>query len=119
MIVRAERSEDVAAIGELHLAGFPTDAEARLVELLRDAGNLTVSLVAEADGRVVGHVAFSPVSALVGAPGVGLAPVAVRPSHRRRGIASELIVRGRDAADQRRVGAVLTGVRVTGVGAPA
>lgn len=93
-IVRPENSGDIAAIREVHVVSFPSDAEARLVEQLRDAGHLTVSLVAEVDGRVVGHVAFSPVSAGTGIPGVGLAPIAVLPGHRCRGIAGELVTRG-------------------------
>ena len=64
--VREERPEDAAAIRQVLAACFPTDAEARLVDLLRAAGHLTVSLVAEEDGQVIGHVAFSPVSAASG-----------------------------------------------------
>jgi putative acetyltransferase len=87
-------SRDVAAIHVLHAASFPTDAEARLVSLLRAAGHLPVSLVAEVDGAVVGHVAFSPVMAVTGAVGAGLAPVAVSGPHRRQGIAARLIEDG-------------------------
>src|SRR5260370_1022476 len=73
-VVRPEQPGDVAAIHAVHAASFPTDAEARLVGLLRAAGHLPVSLVAEAGGAVVGHVAFGPVSAATGAGGAGLAP---------------------------------------------
>ena len=93
-IVRAERPEDHDAIEAVHTSGFPTPAEARLVRLLRDSGRLTASLVAEVDGEVVGHVAFSPVSASSGAEGAGLAPIAVLSSHRRRGIAAKLVEAG-------------------------
>jgi putative acetyltransferase len=96
-IVRPERAIDAAAIGEVLTASFPTDAEVRLVELLREAGHLPVSLVAEVDGAVVGHVAFSPVSTGDGAVGVGLAPVAVLPGHRRHGIAAALVTAGLSA----------------------
>jgi putative acetyltransferase len=92
--VRPEQPGDVAAIHAVHAASFPTDVEARLVSVLRAAGHLLVSLVAEADGAVVGHVAFSPVVAATGAVGVGLAPVAVLESHRRQGIAARLIEAG-------------------------
>jgi putative acetyltransferase len=78
----------VAAVHAVHTASFPTDVEARLVDLLRSAGRLPVSLVAEMGDAVVGHVAFSPVTAVSGAVGVGLAPVAVVEPHRRRGIAA-------------------------------
>ena len=93
-LVRSERPGDVASIHAVHAASFPTDLEARLVGLLRGAGRLLVSLVAEVDGAVVGHVAFSPVSAVTGAVGVGLAPVAVLEAHRRQGIAARLIEAG-------------------------
>jgi putative acetyltransferase len=89
--IRPERTEDVEAIDAIHAASFPTLAEARLVRLLRATGKLTVSLVAEDDGEVVGHVGFSPVSAASGADGAGLAPVAVLPTHRGRGIAARLV----------------------------
>jgi putative acetyltransferase len=90
-VVRPEKPGDVSAIHAIHAASFPTDAEARLVSLLRQAGRLSVSLLAEADGFIVGHVAFSPVSTATGAVGAGLAPVAVLESHRRQGIAAQLI----------------------------
>ena len=93
-VVRPEQPGDVAAIHAVHAASFPTGAEARLVSLLREAEQLPVSLVAETDGAIVGHVAFSPVSAANGAVGVGLAPVAVLASHRRQGIAARLIEAG-------------------------
>ena len=102
--VRFERHDDVSAIHTLHASSYPTDAEARLVDLLRQAARLTVSLVAVADGSVVGHVAFSPVAAATGAFGVGLAPVAVVQSHRRRGIAAQLIEAGLDACRSLGVG---------------
>jgi putative acetyltransferase len=96
-IIRPERPDDVPGIHAVHAASFPTDAEARLVDLLRAAGRLRVSLVAEVDRRVVGHVAFSPVTAASGAVGIGLAPVAVVEAYRRRGIAADLIRAGLEA----------------------
>jgi len=95
--VRPERPDDAPAIRRVHEAAFPTTLEGRLVDALRDAGRLTVSLVAERDREVVGHVAFSPVT-LDGAPGVtdgvGLAPVAVLPAHQRRGVGAQLVREG-------------------------
>jgi putative acetyltransferase len=95
--VHLERPGDVAAIHAVHAASFPTELEARLVGLLRAAGRLPVSLVAEVGGAVIGHVAFSPVTAASGAVGAGLAPVAVVAPHRRQGIAAELIRVGLEA----------------------
>jgi len=91
--VRAEQASDHPAIRALHAAAFPTDAEARLVDALRASARATVSLVAVEGGEVVGHVLFSPVTVARGddGRGAGLAPVSVRASHRRRGIAETLI----------------------------
>ncbi len=98
--VRDERAGDVDAIHALHVACFPGDGEARLVDALRASGRLVVSLVADVAGEgVIGHVAFSPVR-LDGAPpdahapGVGLAPVGVAEAWRGRGIAAGLIRAG-------------------------
>ena len=52
--VRFEQPEDATAIHAIHAASFPTDGEARLVDLLRAAGRLRISLVAENGGLVVG-----------------------------------------------------------------
>jgi putative acetyltransferase len=95
--IRPEQPGDAAAIQAVHAASFPTDLESRLVDLLRGAGRLLVSLVAEVGGVVVGHVAFSPVTAVSGAVGVGLAPVAVTEPHRPGGIAAALIRAGLEA----------------------
>jgi putative acetyltransferase len=96
-MIRLEEQGDAAAIYAVHAASFPTQLEARLVDALRTAGRLSVSLVAEVEGAVVGHVAFSPVATAGGAVGVGLGPVAVVDSHRRRGIAAALVRAGLDA----------------------
>jgi len=91
MLVRPELPKDVADIKLVLCACFPTDAEARLVDLLRRAGKLTVSLVAEVEGCIAGYVAFSPVSVASGNAGVGLGPLAVQPAHQRQGIAASLV----------------------------
>ena len=65
--------------------------------MLRAAGRLSVSLVAEVGGAVIGHIAFSPVTAASGVAGAGLAPVAVAEPHRRQGVAAELIRSGLEA----------------------
>jgi putative acetyltransferase len=92
--IRPEVPEDVEAIHAVHVGAFPAPLEARLVDLLRAAGRLTVSLVAVVDGVVIGHVGFSPVTAANGATGIGLAPVAVAEAHRRQGVAARLIEAG-------------------------
>ena len=95
--IHSERPGDAAAIHAVHVGSFPTDLEARLVDLLRAAGRLPVSLVAEVDGAVVGHIAFSPVTAASGAVGAGLAPLAVSGPHRRQGVAAALVRAGLEA----------------------
>lgn len=95
--VRPERPGDEAVVREVLLRAFEGPAEAGLVDRLRAAGATTVSLVAELDGMIVGHILFSPVEiqgeqSNVG--GVGLAPMAVLPDHHRSGIGSELVRAG-------------------------
>ena len=94
MLVRAEEPRDIPAIFAVHCASFATDAEARLVDSLRAAGRLSVSLVADANDAIVGHVAFSPVSTASGAVGIGLGPLAVLESHRRKGVGARLVDSG-------------------------
>ncbi len=76
------------------------------MDALRGSGRLTVSLVAEVAEQVVGHVAFSPVSA-GSAIGSGLAPVAVLPSRRRHGVGARLIREGLAACERAGVGFVV------------
>jgi putative acetyltransferase len=89
--IRGEALTDHAAIHAVHTGSFPTAHEADLVDALRCAGRLTISLVAVEHDAVVGHVAFSPVSMPGAMDGIGLAPVAVLPAFRRRGVAAQLI----------------------------
>lgn len=100
MIFRPENVQDIAEIRALMAAAFK-DAphsdgrEGAIVDALRAAGALTVSLVAEQEGEIVGHVAFSPV-AIGGkaADWYGLGPVAVRPDRQRHGIGTRLVGAG-------------------------
>ena len=98
MVIRPERPGDVAAIHAVHASAFPTDAEARLVDGLRAAGHLSLTFVADDEGRIVGHVAFSPVTLAGTADGLGLAPLSVTPKHQRTGIGSQLVQAGLAAA---------------------
>ena len=100
IIIRNERGTDVDAIAEVTVAGFRTLAisnhtEQFIIAALRAAKALTVSLVAESDGRVVGHVAFSPVTISDGTRNwYGLGPVSVLPEYQRKGIGKALILEG-------------------------
>jgi putative acetyltransferase len=98
--VRRETESDRDAIRHVNVAAFrdhpfSQQTEHLIVDALRAAGALTVSLVAELDGQVVGHIAFSP--ARIGDASSNwylLGPVAVHPDHQRRGIGRGLIERG-------------------------
>ena len=84
--IRAERDDDHRAVFELNQDVFATDAEARLVDALRSAAIPAISMVAEVDDAIVGHIFFSPVT--VGGKGgdlrmMGLAPMAVQEKFQR------------------------------------
>ncbi len=95
--IRPEIAADVAAIEAVTISAFlhaphTSHTEHFIVDALRRAGQLTVSLVASADGVIVGHVAISPVTISDGATGwYGLGPISVAPEYQRRGIGSRLI----------------------------
>ena len=100
IVIRNETPDDVCAITEVTIAAFKTleisnHTEQFIIEALRAAKALTVSLVAEMDGRVIGHIAFSPVTISDGTPNwYGLGPVSVLPEHQRKGIGKALIKEG-------------------------
>lgn len=101
MEIRPEAPEDRDAVFAVEQTAFDGPGEATLVDLLREAGQLVISLVAVADGQVVGHVAFSPMTLSVNPKGrraIGLAPLAVLPEHRRQGIGAGLVEAGLDRA---------------------
>ena len=98
--IRSETCADVDAITEVTAAAFKSLAisghtEQFVITALRAAKALTVSLVAELDGRVIGHIAFSPVIMSDGTPDwYGLGPVSVLPEYQRQGIGKALIHEG-------------------------
>lgn len=97
LIVRRERPDDVSAIRAVNQAAFGQEEEGKLVDALRSEGFVRYSLVAEEDGKVVGHILFSDlhiVGQQASIPALALAPVAVTPSHQRQGIGSALIREG-------------------------
>jgi putative acetyltransferase len=89
LIIRDETKGDLAAIRTVHRLAFGGEGESRLVDALRSSGDAVLSLVAEREDRVVGHVLLSRLEAPMRA--LALAPVGVLPDHQRRGIGSALI----------------------------
>ncbi len=100
---------DLPALEGVHRAAFPTDLEAQLVRLLVIRGKAGVSLKAIVDGKIVGHVVFSPAASEAPAVqrqgadvslreattmGLGLAPLAVVPTYQRQGIGTALVRAG-------------------------
>jgi putative acetyltransferase len=100
IIIRNEKDADVDTITEVTVAAFKTleisnHTEQYIIEALRANDALKVSLIAELDGHVVGHVAFSPVTISDGTQNwYGLGPVSVLPEHQRKGIGKSLILEG-------------------------
>jgi len=93
--IRLERASDNSAIARVHLAAFPTAAEANLVNTLRYNGNLVISLVAEVGNLVVGHLGLSPVTIeghVLQKPPLSLAPIAVLPSYQNQGNGTSMIL---------------------------
>jgi putative acetyltransferase len=95
--IRPETSADHRATRHVNCLAFGQDAEARLVDALRDGGYVCASLVAEKDQQVVGHILFSDLPIVMEArrvPALALAPLAVLPEVQNQGIGSALVRRG-------------------------
>ena len=94
--IRREQAGDEAAIAEVVTRAFGQADEAQLTARLRADGDAIVSLVAEAEGLIVGHVLLSIMSAPLRA--LGLAPLSVAPERQKSGIGSALVRAALDAA---------------------
>ncbi|WP_276118347.1 GNAT family N-acetyltransferase [Pararhizobium qamdonense] len=102
MIIRPEKPEDRAAIRAVTISAFQDhphsdQTEHLILDRLRKAGALALSLVAEVNGDVAGHIAFSPVTLSDGSKDwYGLGPVSVLPALQGQGIGGALIRQGLD-----------------------
>ena len=98
--IRDEIDKDIDAITNITAMAFCTKENINPIEQfiiigLRQANALVISLVAEKNGRIIGHIAFSPVSISDGSTGwFGLGPISVLPKYQRQGIGSALINKG-------------------------
>jgi putative acetyltransferase len=100
MIIRKEMVADADVITEVTIAAFKTlpisnHTEQFIINELRAADALAISLVAEINGKIVGHIAFSPITISDGSIGwYGLGPVSVLPEYQKKGIGKSLINEG-------------------------
>lgn len=98
MQIRCENPSDYQAVAEVNIEAFGRENEARLVEQVRHSDRYIpqLSLVAELNGNIVGHILLSYID-LVGEASfqvLGLAPLAVRSRFQRQGIGSALVNAG-------------------------
>jgi putative acetyltransferase len=96
MFIRPEEPRDYTAVYTVNISAFETPTEANLVEVLRKEAHPYLSLVAEEDKKIVGHIMFSPVmlSGHTDLKIMGLGPMAVLPEQQRKGIGSALVKAG-------------------------
>jgi putative acetyltransferase len=97
LIIRAETQADHHAVRQVNERAFGQASEADLVDALRKNAEPQISMVAELDGQVVGHIFFSPVlieSETSSSTALGLAPMAVLPEFQKQAIGSALVRRG-------------------------
>lgn len=109
MLIRLEEEIHWAAVHALNVAAFGSPTEARLIDALRRQTHPVVSLVAEENNTVVGHIIFSPIS-LTGHPELkimGLALIAVAQAHQGKGIGSALVLAGLERCKQLGFGAAV------------
>jgi putative acetyltransferase len=95
--IRPEAQTDQATVHEINKRAFETESEADLVDGLRNEADPLISLVAEVEDQVVGHILFSPVAigdTAAGPAALGLAPLAVHPDFQDRGIGAALVQGG-------------------------
>ena len=107
--IRAEKTSDREAVYGVLATAFPTAAEARLVDVLRDSADGPVSLVATENQELVGHIMFTPVwlDSCAELRLMGLGPMAVSPSTQRAGIGSLLVEAGLKQCREAGAGAVV------------
>lgn len=109
MIVRKEQARDFDAVYAVNAAAFPTADEAHLVDVLREQGEEYVSMVAEDEGAIIGHIMFTPIQ-VANHPDLrvmGLGPVAVLPKRQGAGVGALLVTNGLKECERLGYGAVV------------
>jgi len=97
MNIRSEKPDDRNEIRHINIEAFDTDAEADLIDALRESRIPLISLVAEENGELVGHILFSPITldeTELNISIAGLGPMAVLPIWQNKGIGSKLVEEG-------------------------
>ena len=97
LLIRIETPADILGVRAVNEAAFETSAEAALVDALRENGKFTLSLIAEVEGEIAGHILFTDIEMDPGGAEprmLGLAPMAVLPGMQGKGIGSALVRRG-------------------------
>jgi putative acetyltransferase len=109
MLIRAERQTDIPGIHRLITQVFPTSGEAELVAKLRQQASPLISLVADVQGQIAGHVMLSPVThqGRTTTKLMGLAPLAVSPEKQRQGIGKALVKAAMASCYQSGAGAIV------------
>lgn len=109
MRIREETEIDQPVVYAINAAAFPSEAEAKLVDRLRQHASPLISLVAEDGAEVRGHILFTPVS-LGSHPELrimGLAPMAITPEYQAQGLGSALVKAGLEKCNEMKIGAVV------------
>ena len=105
-VIRLTKPDDLGDILSLNDLAFGQEDESGIVQTLEDDGDSLLSLVADADGRIVGHIQFFPIDVISTGPAAqfaGLGPMSVHPDTQRTGIGGALINAGLDRLKQQGV----------------
>ena len=97
MKIRLERDEDYKGIKSLNDLAFQGPVEGEIVDKIRSSCAEIISLVAADENGIIGHIFFSPVTAMSGEDkikGMGLGPMAVLPEYQNKGVGSALVKEG-------------------------
>ena len=98
--IRDEQPGDIPAIHALNREAFGQEQEANIVDVLRQNGGARLSLVAVIDGKVVGHIMYSPITIDGKLEGAALGPMAVLPKFQHQGIGSSLVRAGNERLER-------------------